>query len=238
MAKLTKRELETIIQEELDNIEERFLDFFKKNKSDKASGEKSNPLTDPMAGRLERHVAFSKLLKKHERPVRMATKDLLDDLTQLDPYFKNLEATQKIAKVAKGVRGTLNTQIKKTDKSVEKLKSGEADIEEPVLPSAEKAAEKEKVAKAYATQGTGYSLTPDQLKKAQAAARKAKKEKEELSKKAKGRRQGVGQQGSSRTQSQADKKKKRNRNRKESLKKQIFNDIVAILNENKMKEEQ
>jgi hypothetical protein len=253
MAKLTKRELEKIIQEELDYVEEGFLDFFKKKKSEKPSAQKSNPLTDPMAGKLERHTAFSNLLKKHEKPVRMATKNLLDDLFQLDPYFKGLEVTKKIDKEAKNLRGTLKQQIKKIDKSVEKLKSGEADIEEPILPSAQKAAEKEKVAKAYATQGTGYSLTPDQLKKAQAAAEKAEKakkekEKEELSKKAKGRRQGKGQPGSNTTQSQADKKNIRNRNRrqrkkqsgkrKESLEKQIFNDIVAILNENKMKEEQ
>jgi hypothetical protein len=238
MAKLTKTELEKIIQEELDYVEEGFLDFFKKKKSEKPSAQKSNPLTDPMAGKLERHTAFSNLLKKHEKPVRMATKNLLDDLFQLDPYFKGLEVTKKIDKEAKNLRGTLKQQIKKIDKSVEKLKSGEADIEEPVLPSAQKAAEKEKVAKAYASQSTGYSLTPQQsrakLKKAQAAARKEKKE---LSKKAKGRRQGEGQPGSNRTKSKKQIKQQRKQN-KESLEKQIFNDIVAILNENKMKEEQ
>jgi hypothetical protein len=236
MAKLTKRELEKIIQEELDYVEEGFLDFFKKKKSEKPSAQKSNPLTDPMAGKLERHTAFSNLLKKHEKPVRMATKNLLDDLFQLDPYFKGLEVTKKIDKEAKNLRGTLKQQIKKIDKSVEKLKSGEADIEEPVLPSAQKAAEKEKVAKAYASQSTGYSLTPQQsrakLKKAQATARKA-----ELSKKASGKRQKPGQKGSNRTKSKKQIKQQRKQN-KESLEKQIFNDIVAILNENKMKEEQ
>jgi hypothetical protein len=272
MAKLTKTELEKIIQEELDYVEEGFLDFFKKNKSEKPSAQKSNPLTDPMAGKLERHVAFSNLLKKHDKPVRMATKNLLDDLFQLDPYFKGLEVTKIIDKEAKNLRGTLKQQIKKIDKSVEKLKSGEADIEEPALPSAQKAAEKDNSAKADSNKKQ-KELSPkernqlvyknralekmkagtpfEKLSSSEKAAVKAFRKASSKSKKKSRRKADAAKEKASRAAKGQDRQGRAGSTSlgmatpaipaaalPESLKKQIFNDIVAILNENKMKEEQ